>query len=145
MSSEIKNLLNNIGTSPKKGLGQNFLINREKIDRISNEIRSEVYDSVIEIGPGLGSITKKIIDIESKVICIEKDTVLYNYLKKEYQGAANLEIFNSDILKCSLNEIGNGKRLYFGNLPYNIGTKIIENFTFGSYNFRNFYASKRSG
>ena len=129
MSSEIKNLLNNIGTSPKKGLGQNFLINKEKIDRISNEIRSEVYDSVIEIGPGLGSITKKIIDIESKVICIEKDTVLYNYLKKEYQGAANLEIFNIDILKCSINEIGNGKRLYFGNLPYNIGTKIIENFT----------------
>ena len=85
MSSEIKNVLNNIGTSPKKGLGQNFLINKEKIGRISNEIRSEVYDSVIEIGPGLGSITKKIIDIESKVICIEKDTVLYNYLKKEYQ------------------------------------------------------------
>ena len=129
MTKEIRDILKNIDARPKKGLGQNFLINKRKINRISDEVKNDVYDSIIEIGPGLGSITKKIIDSKSKIICIEKDTTLYNYLKEEFLDKTNIQILNRDILKCNLKEIGNGNKLYFGNLPYNIGTKIIENFT----------------
>ena len=102
MSKEIRDILKNIDARPKKGLGQNFLINKRKINRISDEVKNDVYDSIIEIGPGLGSITKKIIDSKSKIICIEKDTTLYNYLKEEFLDKTNIQILNRDILKCNL-------------------------------------------
>ncbi len=128
MSQEIKKILHTLGTSPQKNLGQNFLINKDKIHKIVAEIERKSYDTIIEVGPGLGSITKEILKIQTETICIEKDTILYDYLKEEYKSYENFKIFNKDILRCELKNIGQGKRLFFGNLPYNIGTKILDNF-----------------
>jgi len=128
MSKKIKEILQSLNTSPKKSLGQNFLINEGKINKIVDEICSKNYNSVIEIGPGLGAITDMIARLNQYMVCIEKDPTLYSYLKKKYEKNKNFKILNKDILKCDLKEIGTGSKLFFGNLPYNIGTKIIENF-----------------
>tara|TARA_Y100001970_G_C14259583_1_gene878749 strand:+ start:10424 stop:11257 length:834 start_codon:yes stop_codon:yes gene_type:complete len=126
MSNNIKEILEKLGTSPKKSMGQNFLINKHKIQKITKEIIKENCKSIVEIGPGLGSITNELVKINTNLLCIEKDKDFFEYLKRKYEHYDNFEIYNKDILKCNLKKLGNGKRIFFGNLPYNIGTKIIE-------------------
>ena len=128
MSIEIKQILQKLNTNPQKKLGQNFLINKNKIKKLISEINKVHYDSIIEIGPGLGAITEELIK-NNNIICIEKDIKLFSYLKDKYKESQNFSIINEDVLKCDLSSLGSGKKLFFGNLPYNIGTKIIENFT----------------
>ena len=128
MSIEIKQILQKLNTNPKKKLGQNFLINKNKIKKLTIEINKVHYDSIIEIGPGLGAITEELIK-NNNIICIEKDIKLFSYLKDKYKESQNFSIINEDVLKCDLSSLGSGKKLFFGNLPYNIGTKIIGNFT----------------
>jgi len=127
MSKHVKEILKKLGTSPKRSMGQNFLINNQKIQKITKEILKQEYKSIVEIGPGLGSITNELVKINTNLQCIEKDKDLFKYLKSRYEDYNNFEIYNKDILKCNLKKLGNGKRIFFGNLPYNIGTKIIEN------------------
>ena len=127
MSKNIKELLKNLKTYPKKSMGQNFLINKNKIEKIINIISNENYKSIIEIGPGLGSITDRLVEINKNIICIEKDKNFFNHLKDKYSLKKNLRIYNKDILKCNLKKLGTGEKLFFGNLPYNIATKIVEN------------------
>ncbi len=126
MSNNIKEILEKLGTSPKKSMGQNFLINKHKIQKITKEIIKENCKSIVEIGPGLGSITNELVKINTNLLCIEKDKDFFEYLKRKYEHYDNFEIYNKDILRCNLKKLGNGKRIFFGNLPYNIGTKIIE-------------------
>ena len=128
MSIEIKQILQKLNTNPKKKLGQNFLINKNKIKKLTIEINKVHYDSIIEIGPGLGAITEELIK-NNNIICIEKDIKLFSYLKDKYKESQNFSIINEDVLKCDLSSLGSVKKLFFGNLPYNIGTKIIGNFT----------------
>ena len=71
---------------------------------------------------------------KKKLICIEKDKILFEYLKKEFKNEKNFQIFNEDILKFDLNQLKFKDKLFFGNLPYNISAKIIENITDCFYN-----------
>jgi 16S rRNA (adenine1518-N6/adenine1519-N6)-dimethyltransferase len=72
MSIEIKQILQKLNTNPQKKLGQNFLINKNKIKKLISEINKVHYDSIIEIGPGLGAITEELIK-NNNIICIEKN------------------------------------------------------------------------
>ena len=63
------------------------------------------------------------------LICIEKDKKLFEYLKKKYSNVTNFKIINKDVLKIDLKEYVNNKTLIFGNLPYNIATKILIDYT----------------
>jgi 16S rRNA (adenine1518-N6/adenine1519-N6)-dimethyltransferase len=108
---------------PKKSLGQNFLIDKNIIDRITNIV--PIKDkSILEIGPGTGSLTKSILEKNpKKITVIEKDKYLAELLNKKLNTEIN--IINNDILEIDENYIDNDKLTVFGNLPYNISTEIL--------------------
>ncbi len=109
---------------PKKSLGQNFLINDEILNNIADlgEIRSN--DIVLEVGPGTGNLTEKILKKNpKKLIVVEKDKNLSNILKKKFNN--KIEIINKNILNYNQETYYNKKIIIFGNLPYNISTQIL--------------------
>ena len=109
-----------------KSLGQNFLKDRNIIDKISDSINPNNNDLIIEIGPGAGALTKELVKKGSDVICFEIDKRLESILKDI--GTSNLKIYFEDFLKVDLKKYIDKKyeRLFFvGNLPYYITTAII--------------------
>ncbi len=107
----------------KKSLGQNFLIDQNIIDKIVNilELKNR---SILEIGPGTGSLTEGILKKKpKKVLVVEKDDDLTNLLKVKFKN--KIEIINSDILKIDENLLSDKTLTVFGNLPYNISTEIL--------------------
>ncbi|MBD1139245.1 ribosomal RNA small subunit methyltransferase A [Pelagibacterales bacterium SAG-MED46] len=110
-------------TKAKKSLGQNFLIDRYTLEKITNTavIKNK---NILEIGPGTGNLTSYIIKKEpKKVIVIEKDENLAIKLDNEFKN--QIKIINEDILNIEENSILNEKLTVFGNLPYNISTEIL--------------------
>ena len=107
----------------KKSLGQNFLIDQNIIDKITDTINVE-GKSILEVGPGSGNLTRSLIKKKpKKFYVIEKDDKLVLLLKKEFQNQIN--IINDDVLNVDENLICNEKLIVFGNLPYNISTEIL--------------------
>ena len=109
--------------SAKKSLGQNFLIDKEVIDKITN-ILDLNNKNILEIGPGTGNLTNGILKKSpKKIIVVEKDKNLANHLHNNL--GSKIHIINKDILKINENYIDKDKLIVFGNLPYNISTEII--------------------
>ena len=130
---ETRYLMKKYKIRANKSLGQNFLINSEVVEKIVNcsEITNE--DMVIEIGPGLGTLTKYLLDKAGKVLCVELDSKMINILEDRFSIYDNFEIINADVLKLNLNDIisenkkqGKIKNVkVVANLPYYITTPII--------------------
>ncbi|MDP2864236.1 MAG: rRNA adenine N-6-methyltransferase family protein, partial [bacterium] len=97
----IKNLLKKYGTRPSKGLGQNFLIDKTVTKKIIKEARLQSKDIVLEIGPGIGTLTQEIAKKARLVIAVEKDLKMCDILKEllECWNIKNVEILKGDILK----------------------------------------------
>ena len=111
----------------KKSLGQNFLINTEILSNIVNLGDISNDDVILEIGPGTGNLTKKILEKKPKdLIVIEKDNKLASILKNKYGD--HLNIINKDILDCFDDLKFDQPLKIYGNLPYNISTKILLSF-----------------
>ena len=110
----------------KRSLGQNFLIDKNIINKIINVVDINENNTVIEIGAGYGNLTKYIIDKKpKKIFAIEKDKKLSLFLKKKFKLSKNLKVINEDILNIiQKNNLGKNI-IVFGNLPYNISTKIL--------------------
>ena len=107
----------------KKSLGQNFLIDKNIIDKITNTVSIE-GNEVLEVGPGTGNLTKEILkNNPSKMYLVEKDTFLAENLKEIIDG--RVKIFNEDVLKFDESLLSKNKIIVFGNLPYNISTEIL--------------------
>ena len=107
----------------KKSLGQNFLIDRNILEQIVNTVEIE-YKEILEIGPGSGNLTEFILKKKpKKVYVIEKDNDLSLLLHKKFNNEIN--IINEDILSISEDKISEENLTVFGNLPYNISTKIL--------------------
>ena len=107
----------------KKSLGQNFLIDREVLEKIVSTT-DIVNKEVLEIGPGSGNLTTYILKQKpKKLYVVEKDDDLAILLKEKFDS--EIEIINDDILKVSENKISDQKLSVFGNLPYNISTEIL--------------------
>ena len=110
--------------SAKKSLGQNFLIDQKMINLITEVGDINSKDIVLEVGPGTGNLTEKILEKKPKdFILIEKDKRLVDLLNQKYGNKIN--IFNEDILKFSYKNYYDKKLVIFGNLPYNISTQIL--------------------
>ena len=108
---------------PKKSLGQNFLIDKNILDKIVNLINIE-NETVLEIGPGTGNLSNLILDKKpKKFIAVEKDKFLALNLKKKFKE--KIEIINEDVLKIDEKLLSKDKLIVFGNLPYNISTEIL--------------------
>ncbi|WP_415314028.1 16S rRNA (adenine(1518)-N(6)/adenine(1519)-N(6))-dimethyltransferase RsmA [Candidatus Pelagibacter sp. Uisw_106] len=107
----------------KKSLGQNFLIDRDVLEKIIS-ITDITGREVLEIGPGSGNLTTYILKQKpKKLYVVEKDDDLATLLKEKFDN--EIEIINDDILKVSEDKISNQKLSVFGNLPYNISTEIL--------------------
>ena len=107
----------------KKSLGQNFLIDKNIIDKITNTV-SITGNEVLEVGPGTGNLTKEILkNNPSKMYLVEKDTFLAENLKEIIDE--RVKIFNEDVLKFDESLLSKNKIIVFGNLPYNISTEIL--------------------
>lgn len=116
-----------------KSLGQNFLISEEVVKAIVNGAEIEKEDLIIEIGPGLGTLTKELLERAGKVICIELDNRMVKILSDRFSLYKNFEILNEDVLKVDLKKLiqeekknENIKNVKIvANLPYYITTPII--------------------
>ena len=107
----------------KKSLGQNFLIDKNVLEKITNTAKIE-NKSILEIGPGTGNLTSYILKKNpKKMIVIEKDIELAKNLKNKFNN--QLKIINQDVLKLDETNLFKDKVIVFGNLPYNISTEIL--------------------
>ena len=110
---------------PKKSLGQNFLVDNNILNKII-KLAEITSNDVIEIGPGTGNLTNKIIEQKPKnLILVEKDKKLSINLNYEIIKFNNLKIFNEDILKFNLEKNIKKNSIIIGNLPYNISSQIL--------------------
>lgn len=126
---ETKYILKKYNIKANKKLGQNFLINDEIIDEIISTSQINKEDLVIEIGPGLGTLTSKLLENAGKVIAIELDTNMIKILKDRFNLYDNFILLNEDVLKVNLKELitkhSNKRVKVVANLPYYITTPII--------------------
>ena len=107
----------------KKSLGQNFLIDRNILEKIVN-LTNIKDQTIIEIGPGTGNLTEYILKNKpKKCIAIEKDKHLASIIKKNFKD--KVKVINEDILKLNEKSLSKDKVIVFGNLPYNISTEIL--------------------
>ncbi len=112
----------------KKSLGQNFLIDKNIINKIVEIGKVNENKIIMEIGPGYGNLTNKIISKKpKKIFAIEKDKQLSLFLKKKFKDNKNLKIINRDILDVIKEKKSYKQLIIFGNLPYNISTQILAN------------------
>ena len=107
----------------KKSLGQNFLTDRDILDKITCTV--PIKDKhILEVGPGTGNLTSFILKkAPRKLIVVEKDNDLALNLKKTFSD--KLTVINKDILEIDETKLSNNKMTVFGNLPYNISTEIL--------------------
>jgi len=109
---------------PKKSLGQNFLTDKNIVDIIINAGDIKKNDTVLEVGPGTGNLTKKILSKNPrKIFAIEKDKFLARKLHEKFKE--KIILVNNDILKIDEKNYSNDPMIVFGNLPYNISTQIL--------------------
>jgi 16S rRNA (adenine1518-N6/adenine1519-N6)-dimethyltransferase len=119
-----------IQNKPKKRFGQNFLQDENILNKIVEEINPQPDDLIIEIGPGYGALTQKLLSATDNLIAVEIDNELINNIKEKFP---HLHLINEDFLETDLSQLStDGKKLrVVGNIPYNITSpilfKLIEN------------------
>ncbi len=130
---ETKYIMNKYHIKANKSLGQNFLINQEVVEAIVESSQISKEDLVIEIGPGLGTLTKYLLETARKVICIELDKKMIKILEDRFSLYENFTLINQDVLKVDLQELIEKEKQnkeiknvkIVANLPYYITTPII--------------------
>jgi len=124
--TKIQLTLKQLNLIPKKSLGQNFLIDKNVAKKIITESELTNDDIVLEIGPGLGALTRLLVNVVNKVYAIEIEPQFCHYLSETFSEYRNLEIINNDILKTDLpihNKV-------VSNIPYSISGPIMEKIFF---------------
>ena len=130
---ETKYIMNKYKIKANKSLGQNFLIDDAAIEDIVGGADIGKDDLVIEIGPGLGSMTALLVERAKKVICVELDKKMIKILNDRFIAYSNIELINEDVLKLDLNSLIKEEKeknhikdvKIVANLPYYITTPII--------------------
>ena len=124
---EIKNILLQYDARPSKRLGQNFLINKNVLQKIILTANLNKNDVVLEVGPGIGTLTQELAKNAGKVIAIEKDKKMIEILKKTLSGFNNIEIINTDILRIKTKSYKLKAISYkvVANIPYYLTSPLI--------------------
>ncbi len=124
----MRQLLNIDEIMPKKSLGQNFITDNNFLQKMNGYIESSKDMIIIEIGPGKGALTKYLEGKNYKQLhLIEKDNYLAARLKEKYKNSKKIKIINLDALEYNYGDLTNtdGKITIYGNLPFNISTKLL--------------------
>lgn len=126
---DTKFIMDKYHITANKNLGQNFLVNDDAVTGIVDAANVSKDDLIIEIGPGLGTLTKELLDIAGKVICIELDKRMIEILNDRFSMYDNFKVLNDDVLKVNLKELIAEEKVkttkIVANLPYYITTPII--------------------
>jgi 16S rRNA (adenine1518-N6/adenine1519-N6)-dimethyltransferase len=130
MLNDVVSYLKLHGINPSKKLGQNFLINPDICDKIVNTIPFDKSECIIEVGPGLGSLTDHLVPHAKNLILIELDKRLYEYVQKKFGKAENIQIINNDVLLVDLDKLCGSyvNPIIVSNLPYAISSLMLLNF-----------------
>ena len=125
-------IINKYGFSFRKRFGQNFLIDEHVLNRIMDAALIDENDGVIEIGPGIGTMTQRLCERAGKVVAIEIDNDLIPILQETLSGYSNVKIIHADVMKTDISKLieeefeGRDVRVV-ANLPYYITTPIVMN------------------
>ena len=124
---EVRAALRETEFRPRKSLGQNFLIHERVIESILRLLDLDANDEVVEIGPGLGFLTRRLLGRAARVYAVEIDPVLIERLRRGELGAdSRLQLIYGDILEVPLPEMLPEKKIKLaGNLPYSISTPVL--------------------
>ena len=125
---DIPGLLRRFQVRPKKSLGQNFLVDEGALAKIAAAADLAPSDTVLEIGPGLGSLTRHLAATARRVVAVELDEAMLPALQHTLQHHPNVEIVHSDILKYALTASRSGLPPYYkvvANIPYYITSSLI--------------------
>lgn len=126
---ETKFIMSKYNIRADKSLGQNFLVDDDAVTGIVEAAEVSKDDLVIEIGPGLGTLTKELLEKAGKVICIELDKRMIEILEDRFSMYENFKVINDDVLKVDLHELIKQEKCVntkiVANLPYYITTPII--------------------
>lgn len=137
-SINTKDIVKKYGFKFTKSLGQNFLIDDTVLMDIVEGSEVNKGDYIIEIGPGVGTLTKQLLKVAKAVCSIELDSNLIPILNEELKEFDNFKLINEDALKVDFNEIIAGEESVklVANLPYYVTTPIICKFLTEDYNFK---------
>lgn len=133
LEEETKQILKENHLYANKKLGQNFLINEEIVEGIVAGANVQKTDLVIEIGPGLGTLTEALLRNAGRVVCIELDSNMIPILEKRFKTYSNFRLIHNDVLKVDLKQVMEEEKGKYSlskvkvvaNLPYYITTPII--------------------
>ena len=119
---EVQLILNQLNITPNKKLGQNFLVDPFLTKKIISISELNDKDIILEIGPGLGALTEKMVKIVKKIYAVEIDKKLVSFLIDKFSSFDNIEIINGDILKIDIPKVNK----VVSNLPFTISGPIFE-------------------
>ena len=117
--SEVIKILNLLGVRPSKGLGQNFLIDASVSESIVATLNIEPDDVIVEIGPGLGALTRHLIGKVKKLVLVEYDRRIYEYLRDVLSEVEEVEVIHQDAVNFDIRPfyVEDSVKI-FGNLPH---------------------------
>jgi len=133
---ELKLLLKKHNLWAKKRLGQNFLVDEKVFDQIIQAADLKLSDTVVEVGPGTGFLTERLIGKVGRVVAVEKDSDMVRVLEEKFENCENLKIIHEDILKFNPCRRGNvsapsvhiSKYKVVANIPYYITSPLLKHF-----------------
>lgn len=123
---KIKQMLADYNINPLKSRGQHFLVNEQAIRKVIHSANPQKSDTIIEIGPGLGVLTKEFAPLVSTLIAIEIDKGFFSILSDKLGNVPSIKLIHGDVLRLPLPT--NIPYKLVGNLPYNIAPHILEKF-----------------
>ncbi len=121
--SVVRGILDELGVRPQKRLGQHFLVDFHARERIVDALDLQPDDRVVEIGPGLGALTQRLVELCGDVRAIEIDRALASFLREHFKG--RLQVYEGDALEADLPDMLGPAGKLVGNLPYYISTALV--------------------
>lgn len=122
---ELADLFRRRGFSPRKSWGQNFLVNREAVAKLIAAAKLTDSDTVLEIGPGLGVMTEPLLTAVSKVVAVEIDPWLCQFLSHRFSQRVNFQLVQGDALAQDISLLFSEPYIVVANLPYNISSPLL--------------------
>lgn len=127
--ADVARQLRHLGLRPQQAAGQNFLLDEDVVERMITSAKIEAGDQVLEIGPGLGILTKGLLDHGAEVVAVELDRRLAAFLTTSFQAWPGLTLVHDDIFRIRLADVVNdGDYKLVANLPYSATSLIFRNF-----------------
>lgn len=125
--AEIESTLRELGHDPNKHLGQNFLIDERVYEQLIRTIEPRTPDTIVEVGPGLGTLTELLAQTHASIIAVEKDHELAQYLKEKFSKHRNVQIMEGDIRELMAYDLKLKANTYklVGNIPYYLTSHLM--------------------